>query len=103
MLVMDDWFFSPPLQLIGGIPYRVEFYYHPLSSMTSSGENLEVKFGAAPSAAGMTGGQTLERNEFLVLWLPVRTDDNHHSGHDWSLLCRLARLQPSRSSGHLGR
>ncbi|HSN77792.1 MAG TPA: hypothetical protein VL334_22180, partial [Anaerolineae bacterium] len=52
---MDDWFFSPPLQLTGGTPYQVTFYYLPGGTVYT--ERMEVKWGTAPSAAGMTGGQ----------------------------------------------
>lgn len=53
---MDDWLFSPPLQLTGGTSYQVTFYYRegPYSCCT---ERLEVQWGTAPAVAGMTGGQ----------------------------------------------
>ncbi|MGB4205514.1 MAG: fibronectin type III domain-containing protein [Bacteroidales bacterium] len=54
-LAMDDWFFTPGLNLIGGKTYIVEFYYR--GSSTTWPEKLEVKWGTAPNAAGMTGGQ----------------------------------------------
>ncbi|MCX6249651.1 MAG: hypothetical protein NTX61_02760 [Bacteroidetes bacterium] len=51
---MDDWFFSQGLNLLSGHTYVVSFYYRVASS--SWPENLEVKWGTAPNAAGMTGG-----------------------------------------------
>ena len=54
-LAMNDWFFTPGLNLIGGKTYIVEFYYR--GSSATWPEKLEVKWGTAPNAAGMTGGQ----------------------------------------------
>jgi len=50
---MNDWFYTPGLSLTGGHTYRVEFYYMGDGSTTYA-EKLEVKWGASPSAAGMT-------------------------------------------------
>ena len=57
---MDDWFFSPPLQLTAGRPYQVEFYRRAQNG--SDTERLEVLWGTAPTAAGMTGGQIWSGN-----------------------------------------
>jgi hypothetical protein len=48
---MDDWFFSAPLELIGGQTYNVVFYY---SAYDWGTEKLEVKWGDAPNEDGMT-------------------------------------------------
>ena len=48
---MDDWFFSPGLELEGGETYIVNFYY--TSNSDSDSENLEVKFGTEANAASM--------------------------------------------------
>jgi subtilisin family serine protease len=48
----NDWLFSPPLQLVAGTTYRVRFWQRVRSATYP--ENLEVKWGAAASAAGMT-------------------------------------------------
>jgi len=53
-LAMNDWFFSPPLQLTGGTHYQVTFWYRTYSGGV---EKMEVKWGTSASAAGMTGGQ----------------------------------------------
>ncbi len=58
---MDDWFFSPPLQLTGGTPYQVTFYYRAASYHT---QRMEVKWGTAPTVAGMTGGQIWDNPGF---------------------------------------
>ena len=59
---LDDWFFSPPLQLAGGTTYGIEFYYRAFRS--DSMEQMEVFWGTAPSPAGMTGGQVWSRSRF---------------------------------------
>ena len=53
-LAMDDWFFSPALNLTAGVPYEVKFHYRAESA--SYPEKLLVSWGSAPGAAGMTGG-----------------------------------------------
>ena len=51
-VAMDDWYMTQGLDLTGGQSYDVKFYYKGGSS--SYVENLEMKWGAAPTAAGMT-------------------------------------------------
>lgn len=51
---MDDWFFSCPLNLIGGTQYKVTFWYRAYNS--SNEEKIEVKWGTSASSAGMTQG-----------------------------------------------
>ena len=51
-LAMNDWFISNGLPLTGGKSYTVDFYYRVYSA--SFPENLEVKWGDAPTVAGMT-------------------------------------------------
>jgi len=53
-IAMNDWFFSPGLNLQGGVEYKVEFYYR--AGSTSWMEKLKVMWGTSPAAAGMTGG-----------------------------------------------
>ncbi len=62
---MDDWFFSPPLQLTAGTPYEVRFWYR--GNSTTFIEKLEVKWGTAPNAAGMTGGQIFNNSNINFL------------------------------------
>ncbi|MBK6965955.1 MAG: choice-of-anchor D domain-containing protein [Bacteroidales bacterium] len=57
-LAMDDWFFSPGLNLVPGT-YSVSFWYR---SSGSYPEALEVKFGSAPNAAGMTSAAIFDNN-----------------------------------------
>jgi hypothetical protein len=49
---MDDWYFSAPLELLGGQTYNLSFYY--TTNTATYMENLEVKFGMEPTAEGMT-------------------------------------------------
>ncbi|MEZ5081988.1 MAG: choice-of-anchor J domain-containing protein [Bacteroidales bacterium] len=49
---MDDWFFSPPLDLLGGQTYNVVFHY--TTNSANYYENLEVKFGSAAVSDSMT-------------------------------------------------
>ena len=53
-LAMNDWLFTPPLQLVGGTTYGVRFFYR--GSGTTFPEKMEVKWGSAASSAGMTNG-----------------------------------------------
>lgn len=48
----NDWLFSAPLSLTAGTNYQVRFWYRVRSA--SFPEKLEVKWGSAASAAGMT-------------------------------------------------
>jgi hypothetical protein len=52
---MDDWFFTPAIDLTGGTTYVVSFGYHGGGS--PSVEKLEVKWGTSQTSGGMTGGQ----------------------------------------------
>jgi len=49
---MNDWYFSAPLELLGGQTYNLSFYY--TTNTSTYLENLEVKFGMEPTAEGMT-------------------------------------------------
>ncbi|MEI7980656.1 MAG: choice-of-anchor J domain-containing protein [Bacteroidota bacterium] len=51
-VTQDDWYITQGITLTGGQSYDVKFYYKGGSS--SYLESLEVKWGAAPTAAGMT-------------------------------------------------
>ncbi|MCG2614550.1 GEVED domain-containing protein [Terrimonas sp. NA20] len=51
----DDWFFLQGLTLTGGKTYTLSFKYKA-SDGPDYLENLEVKYGTAPNAAGMTLG-----------------------------------------------
>lgn len=53
-LAMDDWFFSPPLQLEAGYEYNMSFWYRAESG--SYPENLEVKLGTSNNSGAMTLG-----------------------------------------------
>ncbi|MEI6434823.1 MAG: fibronectin type III domain-containing protein, partial [Bacteroidota bacterium] len=56
----DDWFFTPGLNLVEGRTYKVKFWYQ---SAGYGLEKLEVRWGDAPSAAGMTGEQIFNDDE----------------------------------------
>jgi hypothetical protein len=53
---MNDWAFTPGLNLTGGISYRLTFKYNT-GSTASTTENLKVKLGSSAAIASMT--QTL--------------------------------------------
>lgn len=53
-LAMNDWLFTPPLQLTAGMTYGVRFFYR--AGLANYPEKLEVKWGASNSSAGMTQG-----------------------------------------------
>lgn len=61
-LAMDDWFFSPGLNLVPGT-YNVSFFYR--SSGASFPEALEVKWGTAPNAAGMTSAAIFDNGNIV--------------------------------------
>ena len=48
----DDWFYTAPLALTGGISYRLTFYYKARSATFP--EAMEVKYGTSGAAASMT-------------------------------------------------
>lgn len=48
----DDWFFTPGLNLTGGITYRLKFKYNTANAGSSS-ENLRVRLGSSPAVANM--------------------------------------------------
>jgi Secretion system C-terminal sorting domain/Fibronectin type III domain len=58
----DDWFFTPGLDLVAGRSYEVKFWY---VGDGYSPEKLEVKWGTAPNAADMTGGQLFNNDNML--------------------------------------
>ncbi|PKN80915.1 MAG: hypothetical protein CVU48_00400 [Candidatus Cloacimonetes bacterium HGW-Cloacimonetes-1] len=51
-LAMDDWFITPPINLVGGTTYQIKYNYKVSSS--SYPENLKVAVGTAPTALAMT-------------------------------------------------
>jgi len=53
-LAMDDWFFSAPLNLLGGETYIVQFYY--TSNSNSFIEQMDVMWGTDATSAAMTNG-----------------------------------------------
>jgi hypothetical protein len=57
---MNDWFFTPPIQVTVGVNYTLRFWY----KASSYDESMEVKWGAAPTSAGMTGGQIFHDSLF---------------------------------------
>lgn len=63
-LAKNDWFFSPPLQLTGGVSYDVSFYVQA-PGWNGTGESMEVKWGTSASVAGMTGGTIYSNSNML--------------------------------------
>lgn len=49
----DDWFFTPGLNLLSGVTYRLKFKYNTGSAGVYS-ENLKIGLGSGPSGANMT-------------------------------------------------
>ena len=62
-LAANDWIFSPPVNLVAGQNYRVRFWYRARSA--SFAEKLEVKWGATPSAAGMTSAAIFSNTNII--------------------------------------
>lgn len=63
-LPLDEWFFTPGLNLTGGNTYIVEFYYL-VNYEISSSEELEVKWGTAPNVDGMTSERIWYDEDFM--------------------------------------
>jgi hypothetical protein len=61
-VTMNDWYISPGLNLTGGVSYDVKFYYR--AAYTSYVERLEVKWGTAPTVAGMTSSAIFSNVDF---------------------------------------
>jgi hypothetical protein len=61
-LAMNDWFFSPAINLVAG-NYLVIFKYR--GSGPTDPEKLEVKWGTALQAAAMTGGVIFNNNNII--------------------------------------
>ncbi|MBI9069432.1 MAG: S8 family serine peptidase [Salinivirgaceae bacterium] len=59
-IAMNDWFFSPPLQLQAGFEYEVTFWYRSESS--SYTEKLEVMLGTQNNSASMTLDQIFDNS-----------------------------------------
>ncbi|MEI7662212.1 MAG: choice-of-anchor J domain-containing protein [Bacteroidota bacterium] len=89
--VMNDWFFTPDMDLTQGITYMLSFYYRS-SSSTANPEKLEVKWGLSPNAAGMTTGllwsnatlQTATYLQAIVFFTPPSTDVYYIGWHGYS-------------------
>ncbi|MCX6277860.1 MAG: fibronectin type III domain-containing protein [Bacteroidetes bacterium] len=56
VVALDDWFFTPGLNLLSGTLYDVNFFYRNTGGSWAT-EKLEVKWGNFPSRAGMIGPQ----------------------------------------------
>jgi len=65
-IAMDDWLFTPPLQLEGGQTYKLDFWYHVMEAFgTIYPEKLEVKWGTAPTAEAMTSSQLFNTDNMV--------------------------------------
>lgn len=62
-LAADDWLFTPGLSMIAGNTYRIRFWYRARSA--SFPERLEVKWGAAQNAAGMTSAAVFSNTNII--------------------------------------
>ncbi len=51
---MNDWAFSPGLELTGGVTYAVSFWYR--AGLSGNPEKMEIKWGTAPTSTAMTEG-----------------------------------------------
>ncbi len=48
----NDWLITPPIEIAGGVPHRVSFWYRTNSSAYV--EKIEVMYGTSPTAAALT-------------------------------------------------
>ncbi len=56
----NDWFFTPPIRLQGGVSYKISYYNR--AGTSSFPEKLEVKYGTANNAAAMANLLTTNAN-----------------------------------------
>jgi hypothetical protein len=90
-LAMDDWFFSPGINLLEGENYTLHFVYR--SDGVANTEKLEVQWGYAPNAVSMTGGQiwndqeiqTMTYKSGSALFTPVVSDVYYFGWHGYSV------------------
>ncbi len=61
-LAMDDWLFTPPLQLTGGVTYGVRFFYKARSATYP--ESMELYWGSSNDSASMTNGPIFDDVDF---------------------------------------
>ncbi len=50
----DDWFYTPGMNMVGGVTYQLNFLYRSGLGVMFLFENLEVKYGTSPNAEAMT-------------------------------------------------
>ncbi|MFZ4522393.1 MAG: choice-of-anchor J domain-containing protein [Bacteroidales bacterium] len=87
---MDDWFFSPGINLSEGVAYTLNFHYRGDGAGVS--EKLEVKWGTGSNAAEMIAGQVwsnenIQTSEYLVgtiLLIPDFTGAWYFGWHGYS-------------------
>jgi hypothetical protein len=60
---MDDWFFTPGMNLTADETYEVQFYYR--ADDAAFPEALEVMWGTAPDPVAMTGGMIWSDNNMV--------------------------------------
>jgi hypothetical protein len=90
-IATDDWFFSPGINLLEGVNYALNFVYRGGGGANS--EKLEVKWGFAPDAGSMTGGQIwndqeIQTNTFKAgktFFTPVSSDVYYFGWHGYSV------------------
>lgn len=63
---MDDWVFSPGVNLTAGVTYQLKFYYRAQNSFFP--EKLELKYGTEKSVAGMTSAPLFYDDNITNTW-----------------------------------
>lgn len=63
---MDDWIFSPGINLAAGVTYQLKFYYRAQNSFFP--EKLELKYGTEKSVAGMTSAPLFYDDNITNTW-----------------------------------
>ncbi|MCX6269404.1 MAG: T9SS type A sorting domain-containing protein, partial [Bacteroidetes bacterium] len=89
---MNDWFFSPKINMIASHTYKVSFYYTNTPYTTNYPEKLEVKYGAAATAAGMTSAAIFSNSNITSMAytlgtgniVPATTGDYYVGWHGFS-------------------
>lgn len=63
---MNDWVFSPGINVVAGVTYNLAFWY--AGDGTGNAAQMEVKYGATKSAAGMTSSAIFYNSSIDNFW-----------------------------------
>ena len=83
---LDEWAYTPPISLIGGVTYTLKFWYRTGSTFDGLDERLEVYFGDNNTVGSMTNliytneNVNLQAYQEAVVTFTPETDGVYHVG-----------------------